>query len=1033
MASFRPISPSSPPSQPNRLPLGGRILRNRPMTMRFDNRAVAAFRGDTLASALLANGAAVVGRSFKYHRARGVFSAGAEETNALVQLGEDGRGTPNTPATMTPAKDGLVAHSQNRFPSLQMDIGAVNQILSPFLAAGFYYKTFVGPGKGTKFWMFCEKFIRGAAGLGKAAESSDPDSYDKVNSFCDVLVVGGGVAGLSAALAAGRRGARVLLAEQHPDFGGALRGNAANGETDALMGNVLAELRGLSNVKLLSRAVVFGAYDCGVFGVIENVEGENGAREARGARLRFHLLRAKSAVLASGAIERPPMFGGNDLPGVMLCESARIYANHFAVLPGRNVLVFANNDRAYATAADLAGVGANVRVADARKSPSPDALALAEGAGVRVRTGRAVLRAGGFGKLRAAYVGRMEGGRVGGALEKVECDLLAVSAGWSPTIHLWSQRGGAPVWDGERFGFFADEGRVANMFPAGLCAGVFALRECMESGFVAGQKAALAAGVKGVKGGEGKGGEVVKGGAGKLPEVAEGVEGVGDSLGGFAPPLFAADNWGEPRGKVFVDFQNDATVSDIRQAAAEGYEAPEHLKRYTTIGMGTEQGKTANDNALYILAEATGKDWGGLSPPTFRPPYAGAALGALAGPEVGRRFRPFRLSPMHEAHVECGAVMIEAGLWLRPRYYPRGGETLAAASAREAAHVRKRAGMVDVSTLGKIAVQGPDAGEFLNRLYANRWDSLAPGKARYGAMLREDGFVFDDGVTARLGEDEFFMTTTTANAGAVLSHMEKLLQTRWTGLRAQATSVSDEWAAVAIAGPASREWLAGAVGGSADLSDEGLPHMGVATAEAGGVAVRIQRVSFSGERAYEVYARADRGAELWRILLEAGEAAGGIPYGSEALGILRIEKGHPAGPELDGRTTLRDLRLDRMAKKGGGFVGAALRGREVLEEAGRAVLTGLRAVNANEEIRAGALLHSEREGLKGGGEGVEGWVSSAAWSPEIGGFVALGFLRDGVAREGEVVWCANPVEGGAVRARVCAPCMVDPDGGRMGG
>ena len=990
--------------------------------MRFDNRAIAAFEGDTLASALLANGVNLVGRSFKYHRPRGIFSAGAEEPCALVQVGEDGRDTPNTPATMTPAADGLAVRSQNRFPSLQVDLGAANQVLSPFLAAGFYYKTFVGPGKGTKFWMFCEKFIRGAAGLGKAAESPDPDSYDKVNAFCDVLVVGGGIAGLSAALAAARCGARVFLAEQHPDFGGALRGNASKSESDAMTENIIAELRGFSNVKLLSRAVVFGAYDCGVFGVIENVENKSGAENKNGARLRFHLLRAKSAVLASGAIERPPMFGGNDLPGVMLCESARVYANHFAVLPGKNALVFANNDRAYATAADLAALGAKVRIADARKTPShpshpsPAALALAEDAGVQVQTGRAVLRATGFGKLRAAYVGKIESGRVGGALEKVPCDLLAVSAGWSPAIHLWSQRGGAPVWDAERFGFFADENKVPNLFPAGLCAGVFALRECAESGFDAGKKAAAAAGVKGS--------------AGKAPEVEESVA---DSLNGFAPPVFAADNWGEPRGKVFVDLQNDATVADIRQAAAEGYDSPEHLKRYTTIGMGTDQGKTANDNALFILAETGGEDWGALSPPTFRPPYTGAALGALAGPDIGRRFRPFRLSPMHSAHEECGAVMIEAGLWLRPRYYPRNGETLAAASAREAAHVRKHAGMVDVSTLGKIAVQGPDAGEFLNRLYANRWDSLAPGKARYGAMLREDGFVFDDGVTARLGENDFFMTTTTANAGAVLSHMEKLLQTRWTDLRAQAASVSDEWAAVAIAGPASREWLAAATAGSADLSDAGLPHMGAATAEAGGIAVRIQRVSFSGERAYEVYARADNGAALWRILLQAGKAAEGIAYGSEALGILRIEKGHPAGPELDGRTTLRDLRLDRMAKKAGGFVGAALRRREVLEEGSRPILVGLRALNPNEEIRAGSLLHSATAALKGGGEGVEGWVSSAAWSPEIGGFIALGFLRDGVAREGEMISCANPLEGGTVRARVCSPCMVDPDGERMTG
>ena len=997
--------------QPNRLPLGGRILRDQPLAMRFDKRDVAAFQGDTLASALLANGVSIVGRGFKYHRPRGIFSAGPEEPGALVQLGENGRATPNTPATMIPAADGLRAQSQNCFPSLQYDLGAANQLLAPFIAAGFYYKTFIGPGQGTKFWMFCEKFIRQAAGLGKAPDSPDPDSYDKVNAFCDILVVGGGVAGLSAALSAARAGARVTLAEQHPDFGGALRGTPPNGETDQLVKDLLAELKSLPNAKLLPQTVVFGAYDSGVFGLIENAD-HSRRQNASAPRLRFHLLRAKSAVLAAGAVERPPMFGANDLPGVMLCESARIYANHFAVLPGKNAVVFANNDRAYATAADLAACGAQVHIVDPRKNPPPAAAAFADAAGVSVRAGHAVLRAQGFGKVRAVQVGKIESGLVGGALETIPCDLLAVSSGWSPAVHLWSQRGGAPVFDEKRFAFFADDSCAGNLIPAGLCAGVCGLRECAESGFAAGKKAASMADIKGR--------------AGQFPDIPESPA---DSLEGFAPPLFAADNWGEPRGKVFVDLQNDATVSDVRQAAEEGYEAPEHLKRYTTIGMGTEQGKTANDNALFILAGATGKNFGGLSPPTYRPPYAGAAIGALAGAAVGRRFRPFRFSPMHAAHLECGARMTEAGLWLRPHYYPRGGETLEAASLREAAHVREKAGVVDVSTLGKIAVQGPDAAEFLNRVYANRWDSLATGKARYGAMLREDGMVFDDGVTARLGEDDFFMTTTTANAGPVLSHLEKLLQTRWPELRAQVASVSDEWGAVAVAGPRSREWLSQAAGKSADLSDAALPHMGFVWGEIGGARVRILRVSFSGERAYEVYARADCGSALWLALTEAGRAVEGIPYGVEALGILRIEKGHPAGPELDGRTTLRDLRLDRMAKKAGGFIGAALRKRAFLEEESRPVLVGLRAENPHEEIRAGSLLHSGGA-LKGNGEG---WVSSAARSPAVGGFIALGFLTNGLSREGESVLCANPMEGGTVRARVEAPCFVDPEGGRMAG
>ena len=1070
--------------QPNRLADGGRVGRvggGRGLMMRFDGGGIAGVEGDTVASALLANGVSVVGRSFKYHRARGVFSAGPEEPGALGRVDAGGRATPNVPLTMIPARDGLQVESQNRWPSLQWDVGAVNQLFSPFVAAGFYYKTFVGWRNDTRFWMLCERFIRRAAGLGRAADSPDPDSYEKVNGFCDVLVVGAGAAGLCAALAAARAGARVVVAEQHPECGGALKANRAGSESDSFVANTLAELQSFPKVQVLAQTVAFGAYDNEVFGLIERVVDEsenrngsdprnrNGSGNGSGSdprnrigsdsqlqnrngsgsdsqngsdsgsdsrqlnqcpkpsnpvpglpRLRFHLLRAKAAVLASGAIERPPVFGGNDLPGVMLADAARTYANHFAVLPGRRAIVFANNDRAYAVAADLARVGAEVKMIDPRSAPNPDVVSLAESAGAEVLSGRAVLQARGFGKLRAAVVGKAESdnaGRVGGATETIPCDLLAVGAGWSPAIHLRSQRGARPLYDAKRFAFFANDSVAPNIVPAGLCAGAGSLGEVVADGFAAGIKAAMLAGKNKS--------------AGQAPEVSGNA---GDSLNGFSPPMFASDNWGDARGKAFVDSQNDATVSDLRLAAREGYDSPEHLKRYTTIGMGTEQGKTANDNALFLLAAETGRTTGEMSPTTFRPPYSGMEVGALAGRNVGKRFRPFRLSPAHSAHLDAGAKFIDAGLWLRPRFYPQGGEDVFAASVREAAHVRAKVGMTDVSTLGKIAVQGPDAAEFLNRVYANRWDNLKVGRARYGAMLREDGMVFDDGVTARLAEDDFLMTTTTANAGAVLSHLEKLLQTRWTKLRAQVATTTDRWAAVAVAGPLSRE-VVGAAFPGADVSDEGLPHMGFVFAElrtnGAKVKARIQRVSFSGERAYEVYVPADFGIALWSALSEAGKEFGAVAYGSEALGILRIEKGHPAGAELDGRTTLRDLRLDRMAKKDGGFIGAALRKRSALEDESRPVLVGFVSVNPREEIKAGSLPHSAGSGAGGLGDGGEGWISSAAWSPELGGYVALGFLRDGARREGEVLCCANPLGGVEVRARVSRPCMVDAEGGRM--
>ncbi|GAB4184778.1 MAG: sarcosine oxidase subunit alpha [Thalassobaculales bacterium] len=974
-------------TQACRLAAGGRIERGQTLRFTFDGRPYEGHPGDTLASALLANGVTLLGRSFKYHRPRGLLAAGPEEPNALVELRQGARREPNTRATVAELFDGLVATSQNRWPSLDLDLGAVNSLFARFLTAGFYYKTFMWP---AAFWeKVYEPLIRRAAGLGRAAREGDPDAYEQMHAHCDVLVVGAGPAGLAAARAAGAAGARVILAEQDFELGG---GSLFDPAMEAWRKDCVEALAAMPEVQVLTRTTVVGCYDGDVLAAVERVADHLAEPPPHGVRQRFWTIRARRTILAAGASERPIAFPDNDRPGVMLAGAALAYLRRFAVRPGNRAVVFTNNDSAYATAFALAEAGVAVEtVVDVRADSPAMAAARAHGIAVMAEAEVCGTRAG------RHLQGVLVRPRAGGEGRLLNADLLCVSGGWSPAVQLASQAGAPLGWDEAIAAFVPGAARQA-LRPAGAARGIFGISAAAADGAMAGADA-----------------------VGARPSVPLPPEGEDGALALL--PFWEV----KAPGKSFVDFQHDVTAADLRQAHREGYGHVEHAKRYTTHGMATDQGRSAGLLGTAVLAEARGQPIAEVGVPRFRPYAAPVTWGAFAGGEAGQHFQPTRRTPLHHWHLRHGGVMQETGLWMRPFYYSPTRETGWEPILREARAVRRAVGLCDVSTLGKIDIQGPDAATFLDRLYINTFSTLPIGRARYGLMLREDGIVFDDGTTSRIGPDRFLMTTTTAKAAEVMQHMEFYHQTVWPELDLRFCSVTDQWAQMSLAGPRAREVLLACVEGI-DLSNEAFPFMAVGEGRLAGCPVRIYRVSFSGELAYEVATAAGYGEIVWEALLAAGRPHGILPYGLEALGLLRIEKGHVAGPELNGQTTAGDLGMERMMKKKGDFIGRVNAQRPGLVDPDRPKLVGIRALDGDfgRRLRGGAHL-LERPGA---GPSL-GWVTSVTRSVELDRWIGLAMLRGGATRQGQRLFAAYPLKDEVVEVEITSPHHVDPENLRV--
>ena len=999
-----------------RLATGGRLIdRADPVSFTFNGTQMRGFRGDTLASALLANDQMLVGRSFKYHRPRGIVASGAEEPNGLVNLGTGGQFEPNQRVTTQEVFDGLIAASQNHWPSLEFDVGAVNAKLGRFMPAGFYYKMFIHP---RPMWKHVyEPIIRHAAGLGKAPKDRDADVYEHFYAHVDVMVVGGGIAGLSAALAAGRGGARVLLVEQTADWGGRapVDGAQIDGmDGDAWVKNALQELESMSNVTCVARCMGAGVYDHGYALAYERLTDHLADKD--GPRHRLWRIRAKQIVTATGAIERPLSFAGNDIPGVMLASAVRDYVVNFGTSTGDRTVVVTNNDDAYRTAIAMVQAGLDVPlIVDARVAAGPLADE-AQALGIRVLFGKGIASVQGGKRVTGVEICAQAG--EGAVLENIPCDVVAMSGGWSPVVHLWSHCGGKLIWDEDKSHFRPDPNRPplgaegqGFVITAGIANGAMTTRDCLVNGHDAGAVAARAAGITG---------KVGKAPKGDAPEEAA-MEAV------WMMPQRAGY---ELRSKMWLDYQNDVKVSDVQLAAQEGYESVEHTKRYTTLGMATDQGKLSNINGLAVLSDALGQAIPATGATTFRPPYTPISLGSIGGEASGDLFQPIRKTPIHEWGDANGAEWEPVGQWRRAYAYVQGGETTEDAVNREVKNTREHLGLLDASTLGKLIVKGPDAGKFLDMMYTNMMSNLAVSKCRYGLMCGEQGFLMDDGVVARIDEDKWLCHTTTGGAETIHAYMEEWLQTEWWDWDVYVANVTEQYAQVAVVGPNARKVLVKL--GGMDVSADALPFMQWRDGQIGGFDVRAYRISFSGELSYEISVVASQGEAFWEALMEAGAEFGIMPYGTECLHVLRAEKGFiMIGDETDGTVIPQDLGLSwAISKKKDDFLGKRGQLRSHMVDPDRWKLVGLESVDGS-VIPDGAYAVATGENANGQ-RNVQGRITSTYYSANLERGIAMGLVKDGPDRMGEVITFPK-TKGGDVQAKIVNAVFYDPAGEKQNG
>ncbi|MEX1236536.1 MAG: sarcosine oxidase subunit alpha family protein [Roseovarius sp.] len=996
-----------------RLANGGRLIdKARRMDFTFNGRRLKGYAGDTIASALLANDQMLMGRSFKYHRPRGVVASGAEEPNGLVGMGTDASFEPNQRVTTTELFDGLTCTSQNHWPSLDFDVGAINTKLARFLPAGFYYKMFIHP---RPLWKHVyEPIIRKSAGLGAAPEQRDTDTYEHFYAFCDVLVVGGGIAGLQAARAAGETGAKVLLLEQTAHWGGRapVDGGMVDGAPVAdYIDGLVSDLASMDNVTMRNRTMGAGVYDHGYALGYERV-GDH-APKAQGPRHRLWRIRAAQIVTATGAIERPLSFAGNDIPGVMLASAVRDYVVDYGVSIGDRTVIVTNNDDAYRTAFTLKEAGLDVPVIlDARVTAQDSALmAQAKSLGIRVLMGSGISSV--HGAKRVTGVGVCSQAGEGAVLEEITCDVVAMSGGWSPVVHLWSHCGGKLIWDEATAAFRPDAGKAptgadgqAFVTPAGAANGACGLGEILTDATSAGTSAAKAAGHVG---------DVYAAPKAETPEEAP-----------MAPVWMMPQGAGiAKRQKAWLDYQNDVKVSDVQLAAQEGYESVEHAKRYTTLGMATDQGKLSNINGLAILSDAVGQPIPQTGTTTFRPPYTPISMASIAGEARDERFQPIRRTPLYDWHVENGAYWEPVGQWRRPYTYQKPGESIEDAVAREVTNTRASLGILDASTLGKLVVKGPDAGKFLDMLYTNMMSTLAVGRCRYGLMCNENGFLMDDGVVARLSDDTFLCHTTTGGAEAIHGHMEEWLQTEWWTWKVYVANLTEEYAQIAVVGPRARETLERLSGD--DISAEALPFMAWKDITLGGIEARVYRISFSGELSYEIAVKASEGRALWDALMAAGASANITPYGTEALHIMRAEKGFiMIGDETDGTVIPQDLGMGwAISKKKDDYIGKRAQERSHMTDSARWKLVGLETVDGK-VLPDGAYATAEGTNDNGQRE-TQGRVTSTYRSPTLGRGIAMGLVLNGPDRMGEVLEFPR-VDGTVMRAKIVDQVFFDREG-----